>query len=283
MLDDFLRRFPATSSQFLHSSSTKMNQIDFPKTWNVQLLSTIILSQKKQFPHQPKLKCFQFSKFQIASKQKKCWLCNTPHICFSIWVFPKIGVCTPKSSTLIGLFHYNKPSFFCAGVSLFLETPPLSFSTSKSCHWRNLTSNLGGFRTSMISCAKGLCLIALETFVSPGRRRGPRMDPFSWYAWRVQQNPPHFLGGWGVEHVFSWISAYISIEEGKNQPKKNPNHHDLDFYLRWYDYDIESRMEMAVLLQMLQLSFWGQKNISLRWSWWWFQPTWKILVKMVWK
>lgn len=45
-----------------------MNQIYFPKTWNIQLLSTILFEKKKS--SQTKIDDLEFSKFQIVSKLK---------------------------------------------------------------------------------------------------------------------------------------------------------------------------------------------------------------------
>ena len=142
----------------------------------------------------------------------------------------------------------------------------MSFSTTKSCHWRNLTtSNLGFPHLDDILC-QGIMSHRLGDLRRPGRQvRGPdgslqliclkgstKSTPFSW--------------GLGGELVVSGIYIWISLLKRvrTNQKRTQTIMIDCSFCLWWYDYDIESRMEMTVLLQMLQLSAWGQKNISLR-------------------
>lgn len=106
----------------------------------------------------------------------------------------------------------------------------------------------------MISCAKGLCRIALETWKTRQARGSGSLQLVE-----GSKNLLFLLGeGGNIFFMDIWVSL---LNRGRTNQKKNPNHHDLNSNLRWYDYDIESRMETAVLLQMLQLSsLWRQKK-----------------------
>ncbi len=75
-------------------------------------------------------------------------------------------------------------------------------------------------------------------------------------ACRVQ-NSPHFLrDSW--KNILIFFMDIISIEQGRNLSKFVVYSGGI--------FDNESRMETTVLLQMLQLSAFLKKNISLRWS-----------------